>query len=197
MPAARFVVVHGRFQPFHLEHLAYCRLGLDRGETLVVGITNFEPDVIVPEPTSPGRHEPEANPFTYWERAIMIRDALLADGVPPERFVIVAFPIHHPERWSYFVPAGAQDALHVVRVFSDWEAEKVRRLRAAGLPVEAITGTPKRLSGREVRARIAANDGWQALVPAGVREWIVRVDGPRRCADLSGHGAPGGLATPP
>ncbi|MBI2218410.1 MAG: nicotinate-nucleotide adenylyltransferase [Candidatus Rokubacteria bacterium] len=206
MPAARFVVVHGRFQPFHLEHLAYCRLGLDRGETLVVGITNFEPDVIVPEPTSPGRHEPDANPFTYWERTLMVRDALLADGVEPERFVIVAFPIHHPDRWRHYLPWGAPTrpptpprarkrpegpgpllddpmrVLHVVRVFSEWEAEKVRRLRAAGLQVDAITGTPKRLSGRDVRARIAADDGWEGLVPPAVRDWIVRLDGPRRCA---------------
>jgi cytidyltransferase-like protein len=176
--AARFVVVHGRFQPFHVGHLAYCRLGLARGDTLVVGITNFDPAVIVPEPASPGRHEPEANPFTYWERTLMVRDALLADAVPPERFAIVAFPIHHPERWRWYAPAA--ETLHLIRVFSEWEAEKARRLRRAGLDVEEITGAPKRVSGHEVRARIAAGHGWEDLVPPGVRDWIIRLDGGRR-----------------
>jgi nicotinamide mononucleotide adenylyltransferase len=178
--AARFAVVHGRFQPFHREHLAYCRLGLARGETLVVGITNFDPEVIVPEPASPGRHEADANPFTYWERALMVRDALFADGVAPDRLVVVAFPIHHPDRWHHYVPCDAGDAVHVVRVFSAWEAEKVRRLRAAGLHVEAITGEPKRLSARDVRARIASGQPWEDLVPPAVRDWILRLDGPRR-----------------
>jgi nicotinamide-nucleotide adenylyltransferase len=179
--ALPFAVVHGRFQPFHIEHLAYCRLALARGETLVVGITNFDPDVAVPEATSPGRHRANANPFTYWERALMVRDALLEDGLPAERFITVAFPIHHPERWRHYVPCDPAESLHVVRVYSSWEAEKVRRLRAAGAAVEAIEEPVKRLSGTEVRARIAADERWQLLVPRAVQDWIVRLDGVRRC----------------
>lgn len=187
-----FAVVHGRFQPFHLEHLAYCRLGLARGEVLVVGITNFDPGLVVPEPTNPERHEPAANPFTYWERALMIRDALLEDGVAPERFLIVAFPIHQPERWPQYVPCDPARTLYLVRVFSDWEAEKVRRLRAAGLPVEAISEPAKRLSGREVRARLAAGTGWEPLVPDAVRQWARRLDGVGRLRErLREQGVPG------
>jgi nicotinamide mononucleotide adenylyltransferase len=177
---APFAVVHGRFQPFHREHLAYCRLGLERGQILVVGITNFDPDLARPEPTNPHRHQPVANPFTYWERALMIRDALLEDGVPPERLLLVAFPIHHPERWVHYLPCDPADAVHVIRVFSPWETEKARRLEAAGLRVDVIESGAKRLSASEVRARIAAGDGWEGLVPKAVREWIVRLDGVRR-----------------
>lgn len=183
MPA-RFAVVHGRFQPFHLEHLAYCRLALERGETLVVGITSFDPDLVLREPTNPGRHASGANPFAYWERACMIRDALLDDGVGAERFLLVAFPIQQATRWASYVPCDPADALHVVRVFGAWEQEKVRRLRAAGLRVEAIVEPVKRLSGNDVRARIAANDGWEPLVPRAVRDWIVRLDGVRRLGEL-------------
>lgn len=180
MTRADFAVVHGRFQPFHLDHLAYCRLGLERGDTLVVGITNFDPAFTRLEPTNPQRHEPAANPFTYWERALMIRDALLDDGVPPERFVLVAFPIHDPARWPHYVPGNPVDTVHVIRVFSPWEEEKARRLEAAGFRVDTILATSKGLSGSELRARLAADHGWEALVPKAVRQWIIRLDGIRR-----------------
>ncbi len=180
MMRAAFAVVHGRFQPFHLGHLAYCRLGLARGDTLVVGITNFDPGLTLPEPANPARHEPAANPFTYWERAIMIRDALLEDGVPPGRLIVVPFPIQQPERWRHYVPGDPADSIHVIRVFSAWEAEKVRRLEAVGLRVEAIAERQKGLSASEVRARIAADNGWERLVPKAVREWIIQLDGVRR-----------------
>jgi nicotinamide mononucleotide adenylyltransferase len=183
---AAFAVVHGRFQPFHCEHLAYCRLGLERGETLVVGITNFDPALARLEPTNPLRHAPAANPFAYWERALMIRDALLDDGVPPGRFVLVAFPIHHPERWAHYLPCDPTRTIHVIRVFSPWEEEKARRLQAAGLRVDVIPSGAKRITASEVRARIAAGDGWEPLVPNAVREWIIRLDGVRRLRETAG-----------
>ncbi len=182
--AVPFVVVHGRFQPFHLEHLAYCRLARERGDTLVVGITNFDPDLVVREPTSATRHEPAANPFSAWERALMIRDALLGDGVAPDRLLVTLLPVHHPERWRHYVPCDPMIARHVVRVFSDWEREKVRRMRDAGLAVEAIHEPVKSLSASQVRERLAAGSGWEPLVPRAVREWIETLDGPRRLQAL-------------
>lgn len=181
---ARFAVVHGRFQPFHLGHLEYCRLGLERGDVLVVGITNFDPALVCAEPANRARHMPAANPFAYWERALMVRDALLEDGVTPERFLLVAFPIHHPDRWAHYVPGSPADALHLIRTFSPWEEEKVRRLEAAGLRVEAIRGVPKHISAVEVRSRLAAGDGWEPLVPPAVRRWLRRLDAPRRVREL-------------
>jgi nicotinamide mononucleotide adenylyltransferase len=186
--AMPFVVVHGRFQPFHVEHLAYCRLAVARAETLVVGITNFDPALVVPEATNTERHRVNANPFTYWERALMVRDALLEDGLPAERLVIVPFPIHHPERWFHYVPCSPAESVHVVRVYSAWEAEKVRRLRASGVATEAIEEPFKRLSGTDVRARIAADDRWQPLVPRAVHDWILRFDGARRCRNALARG---------
>jgi len=165
----RYAVVHGRFQPFHLDHLAYCRLALERAELLVVGITNFDPALAEVESTNPHRHEAAANPFSYWERTLMIRDALLEDGVPAARFTIVALPVHHPERWMHYVPTDPATCVHVLRVFSAWEEEKARRLAAAGMRVEAVRGEPKNISATEVRMRLAQGSGWEALVPPAVR----------------------------
>jgi len=180
----RFVVVHGRFQPFHLEHLAYCRLALERGEVLVVGVTNFDPALTAVEPARPGRHEPAANPFRYWERSLMIRDALLEAAVPASRFAIVAMPIGHPERLRHYVPCDPAQALHLLRVYSPWEEEKARRLMAAGLRVEVIRGQPKRLEASEVRRRMVASEDWESCVPPAVRGWLVRLDGVERVRAL-------------
>ena len=188
---ARYAVVHGRFQPFHLEHLVYCRLALAQADTLVVGITNFDPALTQVESANPHRHEAAANPFSYWERALMIRDALLADGVPASRFTLLALPIHHPERWSHYVPTDPASCVHVLRVFSAWEEEKAQRLAAAGLRLVEVRGQPKLISATQVRARLAADDGWEVLVPAAVREWLLRLHAGERLRNLLAA-APGG-----
>ena len=180
----RFAVVHGRFQPFHLEHLAYCRRALERGEVLVVGVTNFDPALTAVEPARPGRHEAAANPFRYWERSLMIRDALLEAGVPASRFAIVAMPISHPERLRHYVPYHWADAVHLLRVYSAWEEEKARRLAAAGLRVEVIRGQPKRLEASEVRRRMAAGEDWESCVPPAVRRWLAQLNGVERVRAL-------------
>ncbi len=46
---ARYGMVHGRFQPFHLGHLEYTLKALACSQTLIVGITNPTP------PRSPKR----------------------------------------------------------------------------------------------------------------------------------------------
>ena len=183
----RYAVVHGRFQPFHLDHLAYCRLALERAGLLVVGITNFDPALIEVESTNPHRHEAAANPFSYWERTLMIRDALLEDGVPADRFALVALPVHHPERWSHYVPTDPADCVHVLRVFSAWEDEKARRLAAAGMRVEAVRGQPKRISATEVRSRLAEGRGWEALVPPAVGAWLSTFSAQARMRRLLGE----------
>lgn len=180
----RFAVVHGRFQPFHLEHLAYCRLALEHGEALVVGVTNFDPTLTAVEPTNLGRHEAAANPFCYWERSLMIRDALLEAGVPASRFAIVAMPVGHPERLHHYVPCNPKHAVHVLRIYSAWEEEKARRFASVGIRVAAIRGQPKRLNASEVRRRMAANEDWESCVPPAAHQWLVRLDGVERVRAL-------------
>jgi len=177
-------VVHGRFQPFHNEHLAYVKWAMDWAEHLVVGITSFDRDAVQTEPLSGHRHMPAANPFRYWERAVMIRDALLEAGIAPTQFSIVGLPVHAPERWPEYVPTDPGSSVHLLRVFSAWEEEKARRMRAAGYRVDVEAGRPKRLSATEVRARMAAADGWELTVPPAVARWIRVFDGVRRLQGL-------------
>ena len=52
-------MIHGRFQPFHLGHLAYLRAAAKRAERLLVGITNPDRARTLAEPADPRRHLPE------------------------------------------------------------------------------------------------------------------------------------------
>jgi hypothetical protein len=79
----------------------------------------------------------------------------------------------------------------LVRIFSDWEREKCRRLAAGGYPVIELQGDPeRRVSASDLRAAMARGDGaWREQVPAGTRaaleaigEQVLR----RRCAAMPG-----------
>ena len=159
-------MVHGRFQPFHNGHLEYLRAARDLCDTLIVGITNPDPTVILEEPTSEHRHLPESNPYTYFERLLMVREVLRDEGVPDERWIIIPFPVNSPDRWRYYLP---MNAVHYLRVFSDWEQSKVDRLCAHGYQVEVLLPViEKEIEASEVRRRMTNDEDWRALVPAAV-----------------------------
>jgi cytidyltransferase-like protein len=162
---ARYSMMSGRFQPFHLGHLAYLRLLLKRPEPLLVGITNPDPTFIREDPASAHRHLLESNPFSYFERFLMVRETLSDEGVPADRYAIIPFPINVPAAWRYYLP---RDAVQFVPVFSDWERRKAEAFREAGFGVEIIDSLEKSISATEVRERIRREEAWEQLVPKGV-----------------------------
>ena len=166
----RYGMVHGRFQPFHSGHLEYLRLALERCETLIVGITNPDPSQTGAEETNGQRHLEESNPFSFFERQLMIRETLADEGLSLERVIFIPFPINLPDRWRYYLPA---DAVHYLRVFSPWEQAKVDRLRAHGYRVEVLQpGAEKTVEATEIRRRLASGEDWERLVPPGVQRVI-------------------------
>lgn len=169
-------MVHGRFQPFHNEHLQYVLEAAARCSSLVVGITNPEASQVAHEPSEPERSAPGANPFPFHLRAQMIRDALADAGLDLRAVLIVPFPLHHhPERWADYVPPGV---VHYLRVFSAWGDEKVRRLQAAGHEVvDLADGRAKGISASEVRRRLREGGDWSSLVPPAVADLLTRSGG--------------------
>jgi cytidyltransferase-like protein len=164
------VAVTGRFQPFHNDHLALVRHALALAPRVVIGITNPDATERRAHPASAHRHLPDANPYSFEQRASLVAAALRAAGVGSGRFAIVPFPLEAPQRWSQLLPPGT---VQLVRVFSDWEREKVRRFEAAGFPVVVLSGdTTGRLSATRVRAALAAGEPWQQWVPPGARELL-------------------------
>ena len=159
-------MIHGRFQPFHNGHLEYLLAARPLCETLIVGITNPDPSLIAEETTSEHRHRPDANPFSYFERLLMVRAAVGEEGIPLEQVIIVPFPVNYPETWRHYLP---REVFHYVRVFSDWEQAKVDRLIEHGYQAEVLhPGAIKEVEASEVRRRMAAGEDWQQLVPASV-----------------------------
>lgn len=158
-------MILGRFQPFHLEHLRYFRLCWEQSENVVIGITNPDPSTIVPDAANDHRHLSMDNPLTFTERLVMIRNTLRSEGYDMERVLIVPMPIHHPDRWRYYIPDGT--VLFVV-AYSEWEKKKAARLRTAGYKVVEVDSLQKGISAAQVRDRFRAGENWEDLVPASV-----------------------------
>lgn len=165
-------IAHGRFQPFHLEHLNYVHSIVARCQVCVVAITNPIPNERVFEETSSHRHLPEANPYTYFERAEMIRRSLLGISVCRSQFTIVPLHLSDPPKWEHFLPPKEQ-SMFFVRVFSDWERKKMQLFRDNGYSVKQVdAGYSKSITATDVRRAIRSGDNWAHLVPNGTRETI-------------------------
>ena len=163
-------MIHGRFQPFHLGHLEYLRGAAERSDEVFVGITNPDPSRIKPEPSDPLRHLPEANPWSYVERLLMVESAAADLGLDPASVHVIPFPVNEPELWPAYVPDGVTQ---YIRLFSGWGEVKTERLRAAGYEVVVLDeGVEKGVAGAEVRALLRDGGDWEQLVPAGVARVI-------------------------
>ncbi|MEZ5474440.1 MAG: adenylyltransferase/cytidyltransferase family protein [Steroidobacteraceae bacterium] len=168
----RALAVTGRFQPFHNDHLQLVQFALARASCVLIGVTSSDPTSRQAHPASAHRHLACANPFSYEERRQLIAAALAAAGTPASRYRIVAFPLDEPALWPAIVPLGTAQ---IVRVFSDWEREKVRRFETAGYPTIVLVGDmPTRVSATDIRRALDQGAPWQHWVPPGTRELLVR-----------------------
>lgn len=165
----RYGMIHGRFQPFHREHLRYFHIAWERSENVLVGITNPDPSTIVADDLSSHRHLPEENPFSFTERLIMVTESLREEGYDMKRIYIVPFPIHHPDRWKHYIPR--ETALFVV-AYSDWERKKAERLSQGGFKVIVEDRLTKKISGQHIRSLMATGGKWQHLVPPAVARFL-------------------------
>ncbi|GAB4264056.1 nicotinate-nucleotide adenylyltransferase [Deferrisoma sp.] len=158
-------VVHGRFQVFHTDHLAYLRAAWARCDHLVVGITNPDPWTTRADPADPARSRPEANPLTFYERYRIVQAVLLAEGLPAEAFCIVPFPVNFPERWGWYVP---RDAVYFLTIYDAWGERKLRLLRERGLRAEVLwrkRPEEKAITATRVREAIRRGEPWEHWVP--------------------------------
>ena len=157
--------VHGRFQPFHMDHLEYALAAKAKCDFLWIGITKYD---ITPEDANPlarERERPENNPLTYFERISIIRNALVEAGVREDLFRFVPFPIEAPIRLHAFMPT-------VIPCFTtireDWNREKIKVLEAQGYTVDVLWERlgGKRISGKAIRDDILSGGArWKDMVP--------------------------------
>lgn len=146
--------------------------GKSRCRHLVVGITNPDPSLTGEEVSDPHRSDEFANPLTYFERCVMVRAALSAEGVSADELVVVPFPINFPKLFKYYVP---MDAKFFLTIYDEWGREKLNRFRSLGLEVEVLwerSPAEKGITGKEVRSGIVAGDAWETLVPESTRHLV-------------------------
>ena len=177
------IAITGRFQPFHRDHLDLVMHGLKSADRVIIGITNPDRRSLKAVPSSAHRHQPGANPFTYLERQRIIRAALNDAAIDRARYEIVPFPLDAPGVWPDYIPLSTPQ---LVRVFSDWEHDKVTTLSNGGYAVVVLDGDPEgRISASDVRAAMAAGRPWQHWLPRGSAEALVCLSGKnlqQRCA---------------
>ncbi len=158
-------VIHGRFQVLHHDHLAYLLAGKARCGHLIVGITNPDPLLTRADEADPGRSLPEANPLTYYERQVMVREVLVEAGVGLDAFSIVPFPVNVPNLYAHYVPL---ESTFFLTIYDDWGRRKRDRFEELGLRIEVLwerSPEEKGIRGADVRARMARGASWEHLVP--------------------------------
>jgi len=180
----RYGIVHGRFQPFHNGHLAYVMKALKESTNLVIGITNPDPTQIKYEDVDPRRHMPKYNPFTFFERLLMIKRTLEDANIDMSRINIVPLPIHNIELWKFYLPANG---IYYMILTSEWAHKKLERMRTFGLEVQIIG--KQRIGGVEganIRKCIVNKQDWECFVPKAVARVILDINGVERIRMLYG-----------
>ena len=157
----------GRFQPFHLGHLATVKFALNRVEEIIIVIGSAQ--------TS---HEIR-NPFTAGERIQMIKDSLVADsGVDMKRILLIPVSdIYMHSLWTHQVDILVQK--YNVVFTNDILTALLFRQREIEV-VEPSLYRREELSATEVRSRMANDEDWKKLVTFQTAKVVEDIHGVER-----------------
>jgi nicotinamide-nucleotide adenylyltransferase len=176
MPTKKYIydkgVIHGRFQILHNDHIKFLMAGKDLCKHIIVGITNPDPSLTKDHNSNPHRSVPLNNPLTYYERYVMLREALLEKGLKYSQFSIVPFPINIPELLKYYVP---MNVVFFLSIYDDWGKQKKKYLESLGLEVHVLREVPlekKGLSGKDIRQAMLSDEPWEQYLPKSVIELV-------------------------
>ncbi|HYB45663.1 MAG TPA: nicotinamide-nucleotide adenylyltransferase [Nitrososphaerales archaeon] len=160
----------GRFQPFHLGHLAAVKFALRRVDYLYVVVGSAEKS-----------HERD-NPFTAGERISMIKSALDGSGVNPSKWM--AIPIADSESHSVWV-SSVESMVPTFDVVFTNDALTFLLFKEEGIEVKSVPFLDrKRYSATNVRDRILERKDWQHLVPPQVARLVIKFGGVERVRAL-------------
>jgi nicotinamide-nucleotide adenylyltransferase len=177
-------VVHGRFQPLHNGHVHYILEGLKLCDRLIIAVTNADPTLIKPEESDIKRGLPSYNPFTFFERYMMIEKTLIEEQyIKPSRFMVTTLPIHDEDLWKYYLPPSA---VLYVNVTSEWDSVKLERMQKSNFKVKKIGDQRfEGINGTQIRQKMIKEGNWSNLVPKSVESIINSIAGVERLKRLS------------
>lgn len=182
LPAAS---VHGRFQPFHLEHLDYVAAAIAKADFLHIGITQFETAHLKHVPGAGDHRDDRAsNPLTYFERAEVISLALTGEGYHESQFRVSPFPIENPDQLLDFLPTSIP--IMTTRV-DEWNDHKIILLTQLGYSVQTLFDRdPKGVAGSKIRSlMVDGDDAWHSMVPGSTVAYLNSLDLGARIRQLS------------
>jgi nicotinamide-nucleotide adenylyltransferase len=160
----------GRFQPFHLGHLAAVKYALKQVQYLYVVVGSAQ------------RSHERDNPFTAGERITMIKSALDGNGVDPSKWM--AIPIVDADSHSLWVTSVESMVPKFDIVFTN-DALTFLLFNEGGIEVRAVPYLDRsRYSATNVRARILERKDWDSLVPPQVAKLVKRFGGVERVRAL-------------
>ena len=160
----------GRFQPFHLGHLAAVKYALRQVQYLYVVVGSAQ------------RSHERDNPFTAGERITMIKSALDGNGVDPSKWM--AIPIVDADSHSLWVTSVESMVPKFDVVFTN-DALTFLLFNEGGIEVKAVPYLDRsRYSATNVRARILERKDWDSLVPPQVAKLVKRFGGVERVRAL-------------
>lgn len=167
----------GRFQPFHLGHLAAIKTVLKQVEELVIIVGSAE------------YSHSDKNPFTAGERIEMIRAALNESGIDPAKYIIIPIrDVHIHATWAAFIVSQTPK---FDTVFAN-EPLTSRLFKERGYRVERIPFFDRATySATEIRKRILEGKNWESLVPKSVAELLIDFGGIERIRELAMSDNPG------
>jgi nicotinamide-nucleotide adenylyltransferase len=157
----------GRFQPFHLGHLATVKFALSRLEELIIIIGSAQ--------TS---HEIR-NPFTAGERIQMIKDSLVADSsVDMKKILLIPVSdVNMHSLWTHQVDILVPK--YIVVFTNDILTALLFKQRGIEV-VEPPLYQRKELSATEVRSRMAKDEDWKELVTIQTAKVVEDIHGIER-----------------
>jgi nicotinamide mononucleotide adenylyltransferase len=180
--------VHGRFQPFHNDHLDYTLAAKQQCRFLWIGITKYDIAPIDATPLGLPREMPDHNPLTYFERINIIGEALAEAGVNRDSFSFVPFPIETPKRLPLFMPRSVP-CFTTIR--EEWNRKKIQVLKEAGYEVIVLwERLEKIIQGGLIRDDIVAGGvNWKEIVPPATVRAVERLNLRDRLISLRGVNA--------
>ncbi len=166
----RVGLIVGRFQPFHLGHLAAVKYALTKVQYVYVVVGSAQ------------RSHERDNPFTAGERITMIKGALDGNGVNAAKRM--ARPIADADSHCLWVSTVKSMVPKFDVVFTN-DALTYSLFKDEKIEVKAVPYLDRNsYSATNVRDRILEREDWQSLVPTQVAELVKKFGGVERVRAL-------------
>lgn len=160
----------GRFQPFHLGHLAALKWILEREDIVIIGIGS-----------SQFSHDP-LNPFTAGERIEMIWRVLVGEGLL-NRCIITTIPDTN-KKHSLWVSTVFHYTPRFQRVYTNDPLSQLlfKEAKVEVLPIPMFKRSE--YSATRIRHLIVEGKPWEHLVPREVAKFIKEINGEDRIREV-------------